>query len=169
MIILALDPAARTGWALGDGSQLAYGVWALGSHPAGQLERLEENITATVNRFRVEVLAYESATFGSHHLHAMRKHNEKAGVIELVAVKLGCQCWSYNPSQWKAIALTSGRLDKAGVMRALKLIYQIDVDDADVADAIGILKCAERGPPPESKRKQHRAAVKRLAKMPRLF
>ena len=171
MIILAIDPAARTGWALADtiADQLTYGVWALGADPGGQLIRLEEYATATIKRFGVQVVAYESASFGSHNPHVQSRHNEKGAIIQMVAAKHNLPCWSYNPMQWKAIALTSGNLDKAGVMRALKLIYDIEVDDPDEADAIGIAKAATKGPPPESKKKQRRAAEKRLKAMPRLF
>lgn len=165
MKILALDPASRCGFAHSDGH---CGVWNLGSGPL-RLTSLDTLLTKALATWPVDVLAYESATFGSHHLHAMRRHNELAGVIELVATRHLIKTWCFNPSQWKAIALTSGRLDKQGVMRALELVYGITVTDPDIADAIGILKCAERGAPPESKRKQRKAAERRLKKMPRLF
>lgn len=165
MKILALDPAARTGFAHSDGH---CGVWLLGSGEQ-RLQSLDERICQAIEAWGCDVIAYESATFGSRHAHVMRMHNELAGVIQLVALREQVQCWSYPPSQWKAIALTSGRLDKQGVMGALKLIYGIEVTDADIADAIGILKAAESGPPPESKKKQRRAAERRLRKMPRLF
>lgn len=165
MNILALDPAGRTGFAHTAGH---CGVWNLGSGPI-RLVKLSDLLSRAIATWPVEVLAYESATFGSKHLHVMRRHNELAGVIEMVATRYQIKTWCYNPSQWKAIALGSGNADKAGVMRLLRIVYGIEVRDSDIADAIGILKCAERGPPPESKRKQRRAAERKLAKLPRLF
>jgi Holliday junction resolvasome RuvABC endonuclease subunit len=165
MNILAIDPASRCGFAHSSGP---YGVWNLGSG-AIRLQSLDDLITAALAKWPTDVVAYESATFGSRHLHVMRRHNELAGVIELVAIREHVQCWSYPPSQWKAIALTNGRLDKSGVMRALKIIYGIETTDPDIADAAGILKAALKGPPPETKKKQRRLAEKRLKKIPRLF
>ncbi len=167
MIILAIDPAARTGWCIADttNDQLDYGVWPLGNEPETQLLRLEDYLTRAIEKFRPSVVAYESATFGSRHLHAMRKHNQKAGVIELVAGRMRCDVWSFTPTQWKAIALTAGNLDKPGVMRALRIVYGIEVNDEDIADAIGIVKAAAKGRPPLSKKKQRRAAEKKLVKM----
>jgi Holliday junction resolvasome RuvABC endonuclease subunit len=115
------------------------------------------------------VIAYESATFGSRHRHVMRRHNELAAVIQLCAARLKILCWSYPPTQWKARALGSGHADKRGVQRLLQLIYGIDVADEDVADAIGILKAAERGPPPESRRQAKRRERRAAKKLPRLF
>lgn len=165
MRILAIDPAARTGFAHSDGH---CGVWLLGRGEL-RLQVLDERISKAIEAWGCDVIAYESATFGSRHAHVMRVHNELAGVIQLVAVRERVLCWSFPPSQWKAMALGSGRADKQGVMRLLRIVYGIEVTDADIADAIGILKAAERGPPPESRKKQRRAAEKRLRKMPRLF
>ena len=134
MNILAIDPAKRCGFAHSNGRS---GVWLLGTHPAARPERLETYIEAAVGRWPTEVLAYDSATFGSRHLHAMRRHNELAGVIQLCAARLEILCWSYPPTQWKARALGSGHANKRGVQRMLHLIYGIDVADEDIADAIG--------------------------------
>jgi Holliday junction resolvasome RuvABC endonuclease subunit len=129
MNILAIDPAQRSGWAWSDGKQLHHGIWLLGSDPAKRLARLDGNIRAAVGRWATEVIAYESATFGSRHFHVMRRHNELAGVIQLVAAQRGIRCWAYPPTQWKAMALAHGHADKLAVQRLLQLLYDIDVAD----------------------------------------
>ena len=166
MRILALDPAARCGYAFGIRRDQveASGVWQLGADAAGRLERLEDYLTRAIAKWKPEVVAYESATFGSHHLHAMRRHNELAGVIELVAVRSSLPCWSYNPNSWKAKALGSGRAQKPAVIRGLKTYFGIDVSSEDEADAIGVYLAAQMGPPPEPVKKRERRVVKELAK-----
>ena len=169
MNILAIDPAKRSGWAWSDGQRLVFGVWLLGSHPATRLARLDASLQSAANRWSPDVIAYESATFGSRHAHVMRRHNELAGVIELFAAKSRLQCWSYPPSQWKARALACGNADKGAVMRLLELIYGVRVTDQDAADAIGILKAAERGPPPETSKQVQRRRSRQAKRLPRLF
>jgi Holliday junction resolvasome RuvABC endonuclease subunit len=159
MKILALDPAKRTGWAWSDGSRIESGVWPLGNNP---LATLADHIRAAAKRWGCEVIAYESATFGSRHLHVMRKHNELAGVIQLVASELAVPTWCYPPSQWKARGLGEGGADKRGVMRLLRIVHGIGCTDEDQADALGILMCARRGPPPEPVKKARRRAEKAL-------
>jgi Holliday junction resolvasome RuvABC endonuclease subunit len=166
MNVLAIDPSKRCGFAHSNGR---HGVWLLGSQPVARLERLDGYIRAAARRWPTDVIAYESATFGSRHVHAMRRHNELAGVIELCAAKLGAKCWSFPPTQWKAIALACGNADKAQVMRLLELIYGVRVADQDAADAIGILKAAERGPPPETRKQAARRVRRAAKKLPRLF
>lgn len=166
MSILAIDPAARTGFCHSNGHR---GVWNLGTG-AIRLQCLDELLVAALAQWPTDIIAYESASFGSHNHHVKSRHNQLAAVVELVAVRERKQCWSFNPMQWKAIALGKGNLDKAGVMRLLRIIHGIEETDPDIADALGILKCAERGPPPEPIKKQRRAAEKRLTKaQSRLF
>lgn len=163
--ILAIDPANRTGFAHSSGK---CGVWILGSGEL-RLQILDEHITRAIADWGCDVIAYESATFGSRHAHVQRLHNELAGVIQLVALREHVQCWAYPPPQWKAMALGSGRADKAGVKRLLRIVHGIELVDSDIADAVGILKAAARGPPPPTKRQQRSAERKRIKKLPRLF
>ena len=165
MNILALDPAQRCGFAHSTGP---VGVWELGSGPQ-RLDVMETRLVKALQDWPTSVIAYESATFGSHHLHTMRRHNELAGVIELVAARYHLRCWTYNPMQWKASALGHGKLDKEGVMRMLRVLYGLEITDPDMADAVGILRAAMRGEPPPSKRKQRSTQRKLAKKDKRLF
>jgi len=164
-VILAIDPAARTGFAHSNGQ---CGVWLLGSGEL-RLQVLDEKISAAIAEWGCDVIAYESATFGSRHAHVQRLHNELAGVIQLVAIRAQVKCWAYPPPQWKALALGKGNVDKAGVKRLLRIVHGIELVDSDIADAVGILKAAERGPPPPTQRKQRSDERKRIKKLPKLF
>lgn len=165
MRVLAIDPASRCGWAHSCGP---CGVWNLGSG-AARLQALDWAISDVLRKWPADVIAYESASFGSHNPHVKSRHNELAGVIQLVALREQVQCWAFNPMQWKKIALTKGNLDKSGVQRMLKIIYGIEIVDDDLADAVGILKAALTGPPPPTKRQQRSAERKRAKKEKRLF
>ena len=65
MIILAIDPANTTGYALGDGQRAAYGTWDLTAwgtgHPGNRLVRLHELVGRTIRDNGVELIAFEAA------------------------------------------------------------------------------------------------------------
>jgi Holliday junction resolvasome RuvABC endonuclease subunit len=180
MRILAIDPAARSGWAFGvttassqhPVTNLVTGVWLLaarGDDPGGQLRRFDDELTAAIARHRPEVIAYELAGHGSHNMLAKAAHNEKCGVIALVASRHGLPSWGFQPNVWKARAIANGRAQKADVIRRLRMFFGIEARSEDEADAIGVLLAAQQGPPPPTKRQQRSAERKRAKKIPRLF
>lgn len=170
--VLAIDPAARTGWAWSDSIRRHSGFWVL--RPRHLVEDLESHIVAVLERFPTDVLAYEAATFGSHNPHTQLRHNELAGVIQLCAARADLRCWDFNPGTWKLRALGRGRLGKGArvkleVIRLLKLHHGIEVSDTDEADAIGILLAALMGPPPLPKKKERKRIEKAARKKQRTF
>ena len=174
MRILALDPAQRTGFAFSTTKDQveASGVWLLaarGEDPGGQLQRLDDALCAAIAKYRPEVIAYELAGHGSHNMRAKAAHNEKCGVVALVAKRHGIPAWGYQPNVWKARAIANGRAKKDEVMRRLRMFFGIEVGSEDEADAAGVLLAAQSGPPEESKRKQASRARKAIKKLPRLF
>lgn len=165
--ILSLDPAARTGWAWSDGIRRHSGTFTLGPKRESDLRR---EVLALLAKYPTDVLAFESAGFGSHNPAVKAKHDELAGVLKTIAQDEGLKCWPFNPMTWKKLALGKGNLDKAGVMRALKTLHGITETDNDIADSIGILLAAQQGPPPLTKKKQAKRIQKVLkAKQPMLF
>ena len=171
MNILALDPAARTGWALGPVKDRVdeSGVWLLGTDADARPARLAEYLRLAIQRFKPEVIAYEAATFGSRNPHVMRRHNELVGALRTVCVEAGLPCWEFGIGTWKARTLGSGRADKPAVIRGLRTYFGLEVAQQDEADAIGVLFAAQVGPPPEAKRKQVSRARRSAKKLPRLF
>lgn len=170
MKILALDPAAKTGFAFSSVKDRveASGVWNLGAVPEARPGRLAEYIRLAVREYGPQVIAYEVATMGGRNLHAMRRLNELAGVIQAVALELTLEAWPWGIGSWKARACGNGRAQKPDVMRALRTYFGIEVTNDNEADAIGILLASQMSPPPEPKKKavRLRQAAK---KAPRLF
>ncbi len=174
MRILALDPAARCGFAFSGAKDRVEhsGVWLLaarGDDPGGQLQRLDDLLCEAIERWRPEVIVYELAGHGSHNMRAKAAHNEKCGVICLVANRYRLPAWGYLPNVWKARAVGNGRATKQEVMRRLERFFGIEATSEDQADAIGVLLAAQQGRPPEPVKKQQRRAEKRLRQLPRLF
>jgi Holliday junction resolvasome RuvABC endonuclease subunit len=170
MKILALDPAAKTGWAIASTRDRidASGVWDLGSGDA-RLAHIDHLLSKAINRWRVQLLAVEVATFGSRHSHVQRMHNELLGAIKLVAIRERIELWQFGIGTWKARAVGKGDADKAGVMRGLRVFYGIEVTDENQADAIGIALAAQMGPPPEPAKKVRSRLRKAATREPRLF
>lgn len=172
MKILAIDPAATTGWAWSDGTDLRYGRWYLGPTLGERPGALAAKIREAVGRLGCDVLAYELATFGGgrSRVHVMRAMNELSGAIQAVASELGLTPYAFNISSWKARAVGKGNAKKWGVKRGLELYHGLKIEDEDEADAVGILKAAEMGPPPLSAKRATKAIARKLkASQPMLF
>ena len=171
MKILALDPAAKCGFAIASTKDRIddSGVWSLGTDPAMRPARLADYIRLAVKRHGVTVVAYEVATFGGRRFHVMRRMNELSGVVQAVAGELRVECWPFGISTWKARAVGKGNADKGGVMHGLRMFYGIEVTDDNQADAIGIALAAQQGPPPEPAKKVRSRERKAVLKLPRLF
>lgn len=178
MRILALDPAAKTGYALGEGppmkaSVLQSGVWLithdLDRHPGQRLERFEDFLLDSHKAWRFEALAYEKSTFGSHNPAVKELHAELAAVIRLVAARLAIPAWGYAIQTWKLRAVGNGGADKGQIIRTLATLYGIRVTSEDQADAVGILLAAQIGEPPEPKRATERRVRRQRKREPKLF
>jgi Holliday junction resolvasome RuvABC endonuclease subunit len=170
MKIIALDPAAKTGFAYSSIKDRVEesGVWNLGNSDS-RLQSIDYLLTTAIRNCKPDVIAVEVATFGSVHAHVQRMHNELLGAIKLVALRERVDVWEFGISTWKARAVGKGNADKQGVMRGLRTFYGIDVTNEDEADAIGVLLAAQQGPPPEPARKQRSRQRKAEKKLRRLF
>lgn len=139
--ILALDPAATCGYAHSCGE---YGVWHLTSrtddHPGKRLQRMRQYLLAAKTDWGYDVIAFEDATFGSHHAATQALHNRLAGVIELTAEQLGVSLLPVNPATLKKFATGNGRAKKYQMIGAAKMILGIETLSDDVADALWVLE-----------------------------
>lgn len=171
MRILAIDPAARAGWAIATTKDRidASGVWSLGKEAQNRPGHLALVMRRTIGIYNPTVIAFELATFGGKRFHVMRRMNELSGVIQAVAGELGIECWAFGISSWKARSVGKGNAKKLGVIRGLQVYYGINVTDSDEADACGIALAAQQGPPPEPVKKVQRRVRKAMLKEPRLF
>lgn len=169
--ILALDPAAKTGYAHSNGQ---HGVWLLtgrpGEHEGARLKRLEEFIFDSAKAWGCEAIAYEDAGFGSQNPNVQAMHNELRGVIQLAAAKLGVPTKGFKPKSIKLFATGHGKATKNDMIRACHRLLNIVPIGEDDADAIWILEFYKRPdcwPVPAKVQKRRDKAMK--SKAARLF
>lgn len=171
MQILALDPAARCGFAWSDGRTVYSGAWQLPKDsPGARLMRLAQEIRALASLRGFEAIAYEDAGFGGINRHTQATHNQNAGVIELVAIECNARTLPVKPTTIKAFVAGHGQAKKEQVMRAVETHLGIVTTDSDEADALAVLIWARAHPEgfvsAKSLAKRAKAARK---KPPKLF
>lgn len=162
MNILALDPAENTGWAHSNGE---FGVFRLrlqGSPLGDQHARLERFLEAAISDFGCDAIATENAGFGSPNPEVQARHNERLGVIRLVAARHGIKVQTFQPSTIKSFATGDGHAKKPAMVAACKRLLKVAVTSDDEADAVWILELMKRPDcwpkPAEKKRKGKRGA-----------
>lgn len=144
MNILALDPAGNTGWAHSNGQ---FGTWPLSAGKASleqQHAYLERYLERAIETMGCEMLATENAGFGSHNPEVQARHNERLGVIRLVAARRKIEMHAFNPGTIKLFATGNGKAKKPQMVAAVKRHFGITVTSDDEADAICILELAKR-------------------------
>lgn len=144
MNILALDPAQRCGYAHSAGPR---GVWLLtatGAAIEDQHMRLEKLLDEAIELWGCDLLATENAGFGSHNPAVQAMHNERLGVIRLVAARHSIRVATFQPTTIKLFATGDGRAKKPAMIAACQRLLGIDVISDDEADAVWILELAKR-------------------------
>lgn len=176
MKILALDPAAATGfaWQDTDSPDLPlYGVWQLtrgdGEHSGRRLERLRTKIYDVHRARGVDRIAFEDASFGSHNPSTQALHNQLAGVILLVASELSIPASAVGPSRLKKFTTDDGRAKKNAMKAAVERHLGIRTDDDNIADALAVLLWAKAFPGGQPASSQKRRPMVRRPKSKRLF
>lgn len=169
MKILAIDPAAKCGFAHSDGH---YGVWDLSSsrkeHPGARLERIRSKLYRAKRDWGFDAIAYEDAQLGSHNFTTQGLHAEIRGVIKLIAREMGdVPIIEVNPSSLKKFATGNGRADKLQMIRAAKTMLGIETDDDNIADALFVLEYAKQPQKPKAPPKR-RSRGKRTTKSKQL-
>ena len=174
MNILGLDPATLCGFALAsDGEIVKSGTWALPARPddhcGKRLVSLEDEILGLHANHRLDKIAYELASFGSHNPQVQAFHNEIAGVIKRVAYLIGpVPCIGFPIGTIKVFACGNGRAKKPQMVAAAKLQFGIVVRDDNEADAIFVAKLAEHEHE-ATRRRIKRARSEGVVKQPKLF
>lgn len=167
MKILALDPAAHTGFAHSDGH---YGTWLITRNTDDfdglRLERLREHLYAAYREWGFGAVAFEDASFGSPNPATQAMHNELRGIIKLVVAELDLQVIGpFHPTTIKNFATGSGRAKKHDMIRAAEVQFGIRTNDDNIADALFILELAKHprqwAQSPKKVKRRVRAAGKR--------
>ena len=170
--ILALDPASFTGYAHSDGH---HGCWSLsvhaGEHPGQRLVRLRDYLYRAATEWGFHKIAFEDASFGSHHEKTKQFHNQLRGVIVMVAAELGLPIYTIKPNTLKKFATGYGAASKSQMIRACKTLFGVLPRSDDEADAIMILVAAHQNVQPEPSRSRPVRGRRRIrpAKGPKLF
>ncbi len=143
--ILALDPASNTGWAHTNG---LFGVWRLRERNIASLDRehiyLERFLERAIASMGVDMIATENAGYGSHNPEVQARHNERLGVIRLVAARHQIELQTFNPMTIKMFATGDGHADKHEMVAACNRLLNVQVTTNDEADAVWILHLAMR-------------------------
>lgn len=141
--ILALDPAQKCGWAHSN-SDGHHGVWFLAGEIGRQHADLEQRLTNAIAAWGCDLIATENAGFGSRNPNVQAMHNERLGVIRLVAARRGVEVKTFQPNTIKLFATGNGHADKSQMVAALKRLMGVTVASDDEADACWILELAKR-------------------------
>lgn len=168
--ILALDPAASTGFAHSDGWRGAVLLTSPFDHrPGDRLNRFERWLIDALTAHKTELIAAEDASFGSHNPSVQAGHNELKAIIHLVAASWQIDVKFFKPNTIKLFATGHGNAKKPDMIRACREKLGIVSDSDDEVDAIWILGLAQR-PDCWPKPKPSKAAVRKFfKKQPKLF
>lgn len=139
--ILALDPAQKTGWAHSNGE---HGVLILQGDIGRQHAMLECNLVTMISNWGCDAIATENAGFGSNNENVAAMHNERLGVIRLVAARAGVPLKTFQPTSIKSFATGDGHADKSRMIRAAQRVLGITVISDDEADALWVLEFMKR-------------------------
>lgn len=146
MRILALDPAAKCGWAYRPRTDapIVSGTWDLSTRrdeSAGmKLIRLEAKLNE-IAELGIDLVVYETPALHTYPL-ALVSHAKLIGVIEKWTVDRQFDSKGYAPKLIKKFITGNGNAKKADVVRDVKKLFGIDSIDDNEADAIALLELA---------------------------
>lgn len=152
--IIAIDPATRTGWAVGDYGKGASGLLAWGTvelldSPAGyRFVVLEDLVRDLLRRFvSTRAIVWEGAFHRGGP--ATRYHHGYVGILLCFAARRGLVPIEVKPSELKKHTTGDGHADKAAMMRFAEVRHGRKFATSDEADAAMIYSFArdhlERG------------------------
>ncbi len=168
-MILALDPATKCGYAIGNEAQRFYGVWIVRSPNALQ-ERLELYFHEGDGPQAISLIVYEDAIYGTHRHHTTAFHGELRGIIKAVAERHGIKTLAVNPMTLKKFATGHGHAEKDQMIRACKTILGVETQSSDIADALFLLEYGRAYKPEwDTPKKKARRLKKERRKEPKLF
>jgi Holliday junction resolvasome RuvABC endonuclease subunit len=150
-----------------DGAIIESGTWSLQSHRDAHLGERPSKLYAAIieahGRHRLDRIAFEDASFGSHQASVQAFHNQLRGIIMLAAYNLGpLACIALSIGTVKKFATGSGNAKKDQMIAACRTHFGIDPIDSNEADAIFVAKLAEH----EHAAKQRR--IKRARTEPKI-
>lgn len=147
MIVLGIDPGSRRcgygavsrrGTSL---SALASGVIVPDEGPLPvRLAALFDEISALIERTRPDVVSVESAFCGASAKSALVL-GQARGVVLAAAARAGLPVFEYAPAEVKRAFTGSGRAEKVQMVRTARVVFGIEAQLPDEADALAIAVC----------------------------
>lgn len=138
-MILALDPATKTGWATKDDS----GMEIFSKDACDRVGEFYRWLINLVLSDDIEMIVYEKP--GGANYNGVRSHSQLEGVIMLVAGITGCGFLGLSAGEIKKFATGNGRAKKDEMIQACKEKLGIDPIDDNHADAAWIYDYAING------------------------
>lgn len=132
-MILAIDPAIQTGWAI----QGKSGTIRFAADPRQQtyqrVQKFRDWLLLTIKEHKIEFIIYEKPTAG--HFAATRSHAHFEAVILLVCFDLGLGFNGVSAASLKKFATNKGNSSKSAMMAAYKAKYNTNPIDDNECDA----------------------------------
>lgn len=148
MIVLALDPATRTGWAICRVSErnielIDSGFWCLAAKKKQNVSMRFLNLKRKLDVLSEshgtpDVIVYENP--GNLHGHARKILPGLQAIIETWCLEQGVQFYVVRPTEVKRYATGSGSAEKDRMLKAAREKWpSIEIAEHDHADALWIL------------------------------
>lgn len=143
MIILALDPATKVGYA----SDKVSGVFDCKTKPDEskglRLIRFKNNLKALIETINPTIICYEKPGGGNYN--PLRIHSQLEGQIIIICEEEGIEYKGYSAKAIKKHATGNGNANKADmVIFARKHFTHINIIDDNHADALWLLSLAKQ-------------------------
>lgn len=145
MKVISIDPStSKTGYAIAkiydDKIDLIeYGNIVLKGKKHG-LKLLFDTLQDKIENHEVEAVILETP-FYSINAQTLIKLGEVRGVILLLAQIYNLKVFEYTPAEVKISATGYGRSSKEEVIQMVNRIFNLDIQDSDIADSLAILYC----------------------------
>ncbi|PMP62021.1 MAG: crossover junction endodeoxyribonuclease [Sulfurihydrogenibium sp.] len=145
MIVLSVDPSAsKTGYVVADVFEekvdlLEYGTINL-KGKKNHLEILYRELEEKIKNFQVDTVLLETP-FYSINAQTLIKLGEVRGVVILLTQIYKLKLFQYTPAEVKISVTGYGRSSKEEVINMVNRLFDLNLDDSDIADALAILYC----------------------------
>jgi Holliday junction resolvasome RuvABC endonuclease subunit len=137
-VILAIDPAEKTGWALSNGE---HGLWDFKlkrDETFGyKLINFERKMSYIVEKYGVKIISFERPS--GHHANAVISHSKFVAIIETFCINKNIEHRGYSAKEIKKFATGNGNAGKPLMIKAAQDKFGYEGGDDNVADAICIL------------------------------
>lgn len=139
--ILALDLATRTGWAV---AYDTFGTWDLKTRAdeswGMKLIRFQAKLQEVINTYKINLIAYERPA--GRNKHAIITQSKIIGIVEKLCEEQNIAYFALSAGEIKREITGKGNANKEKMIIAINTMFNLEVEDDNEADAIGIFHIA---------------------------